>query len=97
MFSKTLLKANSLGRNVHGFTRRLCKFASLCWYDAMRTAAASQSLSVVSRSLTRASTFDFTGIFARTVGIPISMGMMAFIPYVRANGDIPVGFRLVIL
>ena len=92
-----LLKTNSLGRNVHGFTRRLCKFASLCWYDAMCTNAASRSSSVLSRSLTRASTFAFSGISARTVGIPIFVGMVASITYVRANGDIPIGFRLVVL
>ena len=51
----------------------------------------------MSRSLTRASTFAFSGISARTMGIPISMGMMASIPYVRANGKILVRFRLVVL
>ena len=97
MFSKTLRKTNSLGRNVHGFTHRLCKFASLCWYDAIRTAVASRSSSVVSRSLAMVSAFAFLEIFARTVDIPISVGMMASIPYVRVNGDMPVGFRLVVL
>ena len=63
----------------------------------MRTAAASQSLSVVSKSLTIASTFSFSGIFARTVGIPISEGMMACIPYVRTNDDTLIGFLLVVL
>ena len=29
--------------------------------------------------------------------IPISVGMMASIPYVRANGDTPIGFKLVVL
>ena len=72
MFSKTILKTNSLGRNVHGFIPRLCKFASLYWYDAMHTVATSRSSSVVSGSLTMASTFSFLGISARTVGIPIS-------------------------
>ena len=42
-------------------------------------------------------TFAFLGISARMVGIPISMGMMASIPYVRANDDMPVGFLLVVL
>ena len=96
MFSKTCLKTKSLCRNVRGFTRRLCKFDSLC-YDAKRTTAASRSSSVVSRSLAMASTFAFSGISARMVGIPISMGMMASIPYVRANGDTLVGLRLVFL
>ena len=31
------------------------------------------------------------------VGIPISVGMTASIPYVRAKGDMPVGFRVVVL
>ena len=97
MFSKTLLKTNSLGRNVRGFTRRLCKFANLYWYDTMRTATASQSLSIVSRSLTMASKFAFSRISARTVGIPNFCGDDASTPYVRANSDTPVGFRLVVL
>ena len=37
----------------------------------MLTAAASQSSSVVSRSLAMASTFSFSGISTRMVGIPI--------------------------
>ena len=97
MFSKTLLKTNSLGRNVRGFTHWLWKFASLYWYDAMRTVVASRSSSIVFRSLAMALAFAFLGISARTVGIPISVGMIAYIPYVRANGDMPVGFRLVVL
>ena len=97
MFSKTRLKTKSPGRNVRGFTHRLCKFASLCWYDAMHTATTSWSLSVVSRSLAMASAFAFSRIFARMVGIPISVGMMASIPYVRVNGDMPISFQLVIL
>ena len=32
----------------------------------------------------------------RIVGIPIFVGMIASIPYVRVNGDSPVGFRLVV-
>ena len=51
----------------------------------------------MSMSLTRASTFAFSGISARTMGIPIYVGMMDSIPYVRANNDILVGFRLVVL
>ena len=74
-----------------------CAIASLCWYDTMRTSAASWSSSVASRSLVMASTFAFSGISARMVGISISVGMMASIPYVRANDDMSVGFRLVIL
>ena len=97
VFSKTLLKTNSSARNVCGFTRRLCKFSSLCWYDAIRTAAASESSSTVSRSLAMASAFAFSGIYVCTVDIPISVGMMASIPYVRTNDDTPVGFRLVVM
>ena len=97
VFSKTLLKTNSPALNVRGFTRQLCKFASLYWYDAMRTAAVSRSLLVLSRSFIKALVFTSLGISVRMVGIPISMGMMASIPYVRANGDSPVGFRLVVL
>ena len=63
----------------------------------MRKAATSQNSSVVSRSLAMASAFAFSRISARMVGIPISVGITASIPYVRANGDMPVGFRLVVL
>ena len=49
------------------------------------------------RSLATASAFAFSGIYFRTVGIPISMGMMASIPYVWENGDTLVGFQLVVL
>ena len=97
VFSKTILKTNSLGRNVRGFTRWLWKFSSLYWYDAMRAATPSRSSSIVSRSLAMASAFAFSGISAHTVGIAISMGMMASIPYVRVNDDIPISFRLVVL
>ena len=38
-----------------------------------------------------ASAFSFSGISARIVGISISMGMMASIPYVRLNDDMPLG------
>ena len=58
----------------------------------MRTAAASQSSQVVSRSLAMASTFSFPEISARVVGIPISVGMIASIPYMMANDDMPIGF-----
>ena len=97
MFLKTLLKTNYLGRNVRSFTSQLCKFSSLYWYDAMPTSIASRCSLIMSRSLTRASTFAFSRISTRTVGIPISVGMMASIPYVKANDDIPVDFRLVVL
>ena len=41
--------------------------------------------------------FSFSGISARTMGILISVGMVASIPYVRVDGDTSAGFRLVIL
>ena len=44
-----------------------------------------------------ASSFAFLGISVRTVAILIYVGMMASIPYVRANGDTLVGFWLVVL
>ena len=44
-----------------------------------------------------APTFSFSGISARMVGIPIYVGILASIPYVRANDDMPVGFWLVVL
>ena len=92
MFSKTRLKTKSPGRNVCGFTRRLCKFASLCLYNAMQTTTISQSSSVVSMSLAMTSAFAFSRISPRMVSTLISMGKIAFIPYVRANSDMPVGF-----
>ena len=63
----------------------------------MSTVAASRSSSVVFRALAMTSKFSFSGISVHMVGIPISTGMMAFIPYVRANDNMPVGFRLVVL
>ena len=63
----------------------------------MRIAAVSRSLSVLSRSFIKASVVASSRISVRMVGIPISVGMMASIPYARANGDSPVGFRLVVL
>ena len=63
----------------------------------MSTTVASRSSSVVSRSLTMATTFAFSRIFTCIVGIPISVGMMASILYVRANGDTPVEFWPVVL
>ena len=63
----------------------------------MRTPVASRSSSMVSRSLAMVSAFAFSGISVRMMGILIYVGMMASIPYMRANGDMPVGFRLVVL
>ena len=71
--------------------------SNLYGYDAIRTAAASWSLLVMSRFSAMASTFSFSGISVHTVGIPISAGMMDSMPYMRANDNTPVGFRLVVL
>ena len=38
-----------------------------------------------------------SGVFVRMVGIPISVGMIASIPYVIVNGDMPVDLRAVVL
>ena len=46
----------------------------------------------MSRSLAMALAFAFSRIFACMMGIFIFVGMMASIPYVRANDDMPVGF-----
>ena len=61
MFSKTLLKTRSPARNARDFTCLLSRFVSICWYDAIRKASASQSLSVISKSLVMASTLAFQG------------------------------------
>ena len=63
----------------------------------MRTAAASRSSSVVSKSLVIALAFASSEISIRMVDILISVVMIASIPYVRANDDSPVGFRFVVL
>ena len=51
VFSKILLKTKSSSRNECGFAYQLYRFVSLCWYDAISTAAASRSSSVISKSL----------------------------------------------
>ena len=63
----------------------------------MRMAADSLNSSTMSSSLIINSIFPCSGVFLRMVGIPISVGMMASIPYVIANGDILVGLRAVVL
>ena len=92
MFSKTLLRTSSLALNVRGFTRRLYQLANLYWYEAMRMVAASRSSSIMSKSLIMASVLVPLGIPVRIIGIQILVGMIAFIPYVRVNGDSSVGF-----
>ena len=97
VYSKTLLRTNFLALNVRSFTRHLCQLANLYWYEAMHMAAASQSLSAMSRSLIMASMLASSGIPIRMVGIPISVGMITSILYVRANSDSLVGFQMVVL
>ena len=80
MFSKNFLRTRSPGWNIQGFTRLLYRFASLRWYDAIRTAVASRSSSTVSRSLITYSVFDCSGILVRSVGIPIYVRIIASIP-----------------
>ena len=63
----------------------------------MRMATDSRNSSTVSISLIINSVFPCSGAFVRMVGIPISVGMMASIPYVIANEDILVGLRAVVL
>ena len=58
----------------------LYRFASLQWYDAIRTASASCSSSAMCRSLIIGSIFDCSGISVRSVGISIFVGTIASIP-----------------
>ena len=80
MFSKTFLKTKSPGWNIRGFTSLLYRFASLWWYDAIRTAAASLSLFAMSRSLITDLVFGCSGISIWSMGIPTSAGTIASIP-----------------
>ena len=43
------------------------------------------------------SVLNYSGISVRSVGIPISVGIIASIPSVSAKEDIPVGLRAVVL
>ena len=63
----------------------------------MRMAIDSHNSSTMSRSLIINSVRPCSGVFVRMIGIPISMGMIASIPYVIVNGDMPVGLRAVVL
>ena len=63
----------------------------------MRIAAASRCSSLMSNSLATDSAFSDSGVVVRIVGRPISVGITAFIPYVSSNGEMPVGFRAVVL
>ena len=63
----------------------------------MRMAADSHNSSIVSSSLIINFVLPWLGVFVRMVDIPISVGMIASIPYVIVNGDMPVGLRAVVL
>ena len=80
VFLKTCLRTRSSGWNIRGFMRLLYMFASLRWYDAIRTAAASRNSFAISRSLITDSVCDYLGISVRSVGIPISVETIASIP-----------------
>ena len=59
--------------------------------------ADSRNSSTVSSSLIINSVFPCLVVFVRMVGIPIFVGMIASIPYVIVNGDMPEGLRAVVL
>ena len=63
----------------------------------MRMAADCRNSLIVSSSLIINSVLPCSGVFVRMVGIPISVGMIASIPYVIVNIDMPVGLRAVVL
>ena len=63
----------------------------------MRIAVDSRKSSTVSGSLITKFAFRCSGTSVRMVGILISVWIIASIPYVIANGDIPVGLRVVVL
>ena len=63
----------------------------------MRVAADSRNSSTVLSSLIINFILPYSGVFVRMVGIPISVGMIASIPYVIVKGDMPVGLRAVVL
>ena len=60
-------------------------------------AAESRNSSNVSISLIINSVLPCSGVFVRMVGLPISVGMIASIPYVIVNDDMPVGLRAMVL
>ena len=63
----------------------------------MLIVAASRSSSLTSNSLAIDSIFSDSSVAVRMVGRPISVGITASIPYVSAKGEMPVGFRVVVL
>ena len=60
-------------------------------------AAVSRGSSAVSRSMIMDSVLICLGISVQSVGIPISVGIIASIPYVSVKGGILVGLRAVVL
>ena len=80
MFSKNFLRTRSPRWNIRGFTHMLYRFSSLRWYDAIRIASVLPNSFAVSRSLITDSIIDCSGILVRSVGIPISVGIIASIP-----------------
>ena len=63
----------------------------------MWMAADSRNSSTVSSSLIINYVFPCSGVFVRMVGIPISVGMIASIPYLIVNGDMPVDLLALVL
>ena len=60
-------------------------------------AANSRNSSTMSSSLIINFVLPCSGVFVPMVGIPIFVGMIASIPYVIVNEDIPVGLQAVVL
>ena len=63
----------------------------------MRIDASSCSSSLMSNSLAIDSTFSDSGVVVRMVGRPILVGITASVPLVSAKGEMPVGFRAVVI
>ena len=57
----------------------------------------SRNSSTVSSSLIINYVLAYSRVFVWMVGIPISVGIIASIPYMIMNGDMPVGLRAVVL
>ena len=69
----------------------------MLWYDAILTVATSRSSFAMSRSLITISAFDCSGISVKSVGMLISVGTIASIPYMSMKGDLPLGRQAVVL
>ena len=63
----------------------------------MQIATTSCCSSLMSNSRAIDSAFSDSGVAVRMVGRLISVGITASIPQVSANGEMPVGFRAVVL